>query len=262
MKRFLLAALAAFSACTPAYAQDADIRRGVALAADFNLNNAGSFVYPSYTGRLDQLLGPARGEEVRGKRLKTVGSSTTVSAFTAGTAPFALLAVGDILVFSTSGVTPAGTVDATIGLQTFRQITAKADSDNVTVDAAIDLSTGTGFGFAWYKAASGTAATDGWVPVTGYDEVHFCWQITQSDGASIDVKVEGEDVTARSSPVPMFAKNYTATYGCAAATPTCDCFTIIPNGYDRIRLGFRINTDASDAGANIEKISAQVRLEQ
>lgn len=228
-----------------------DARVKVPLCGDYDLDSA-SYIYVATTGESDLVLS---GPRKRAVLIQTSGSSASVTATTATTAPFQGIATGatggggDFLFFNIGGLT------------TQRVITARADADNVTVDTAIDLSTATRF--SWRRLTSGTAATDGWVPMTGFNTASFAWQIKQSDGGSIDVKVECEPISSAegtsSSQQQVYTKNVVAPYGCPSAAGSGACDTLIigaPGMFDRCRLGFKINTDSSDAGANLEKISA------
>lgn len=229
----------------------------IPLAADYDLDNAGSYVYIRTVGEAMNPLGQAKARPVS---VKTSGASTSITASSAGTNPFLFNPApptgggGDILFFKF--VAQPGTGANTNERTESRVILTRADADNVTVDTNIDITGGTTFSYRSLQA--GTGATDGWIPVNGFSLVTFAWQIKQSDGTSIDVKVECEDFTSEfnphSSQNQAFTKNYTA-YGCPANA--CESFTLYPVNKDRCRLAFKINTDTSDAGGNLEKISAQ-----
>lgn len=236
----LLGVLFALLLALPSWGDKSRVR--VSLGSDYDLDS-GSYIYISTSGEQGKVLAEARRVPIK---VKTVGSSTTVAAATASTNPFLGVVVGDELYFNMAG------------LEVSRYITAKASDDSVTVDTAIDLTTDdtTGETFSWRKFAAGSAATDGWVPMAGFDTATFLVQLKQSDGGSIDVRIECENTMgpATSQVLPFAVENHTA-YGCPAE---CDSYTIAAaSQYDRCRLGMKINTDSSDAGANIEKISAQ-----
>jgi hypothetical protein len=220
-------------------------RTRVSLGADYDLDS-GTYVYPITTGESDMVLSGPRQRRVP---VQTVGSSTTVAAATATTAPFQGIVVGDEVYFNVQGVAGAGLG----GTQTSRVITAKASDDSVTVDTAIDLSTAQNF--SWRRFAAAGTAADGWVPMAGFDAATFIWQMKQSDGASIDVKVECRMFSSPATDVVQIVTTNVTAYGCPGTG--CQKQDLNPSFFDQCRLGFKINTDTSDAGAAVEKISAQ-----
>lgn len=235
MKSKLTLLLLALLAAAGAHAQD-DTRVRVSLASDYDLDSA-SYIYLTTKGQLGKVLnGPVQ----RSAKACSSGSSTTVTACTANDQPFLALAVGDEVYFVISGVVEG------------RRIDTWTDADNIVVDSNIDLTDGYSTNFR--KAAAGTGATDGWIPTAGFSEIAFEWQIEQSDGGSVDVRVEGQNLTPSSSTEQLFTKNYTA-YGCPASS--CDAFRLSGPLPDQVRIGFKINTDSSDAGGALEKISVQ-----
>lgn len=249
MKKVLGVLLAVLASAAPALAQSGGARVRVSLASDYDLDSA-TYVYPVTTGMAGVLSGPRRRV---GINVQTSGSSTTISATTAGTKPFLGMVAGDELYFNFSGRNPlAGGGASEYGYV----IVTRTDDDNVVVNEAVDITTAQGFSWRQFSVL-GTAAA-GWVPVAGFDVASFAWQIKQSDATSIDVIVECQDTaTSASYSWAVQVKNYTV-YTCAVPTTGgCDTWTASPATYDRCRLGFKINTDTSDAGANLEKISAQ-----
>lgn len=250
MKRILLALVAALALVAPVHAQDAvnEALPSLPLFASYDLDSA-SYTFGWYTGQGDQIWGPQR---LGAAKVKTVGLSATVSAFTAATAPFAQVSVGDLLFVATSGATPGGTADGTLGRTTFMLVTAKADSDNVTVAAAtatgtIDLSLG--YTFRWLKFNTGTASTDGWIPMKGITAANFVYAITQQNTTTgIDYKVEckgGLDPTAITVIGPT---TKTTTYGGG---------NVLTEPWAFCRFGIKLTStdDGGDAGVNAEQIS-------
>jgi hypothetical protein len=253
MKKKLATLLLGLMGAVLAFGQGTDDQRiKVPLCGDYDLDSA-SYIFVATTGQGDLVLS---GPRTRAVKITTVGSSTTVSAATATQAPFQGIIAGatggggDFLYWNIAGLTTA------------RVITAKADNDNVTVDTAIDLSANAQT-FSWRRLTSGTTTADGWVPLAGFNTAAFAWLIKQSDATSIDVKVECEPLSSTEGPTgsqtQVYTKNVVAPYGCPSAAGSGACDSLIigsPGMFDRCRLGFKINTDGSDAGANLEKITA------
>lgn len=236
----------------------------VPLAADYDLDSVGTYIYLRTVGESGNPLGNPL---TRNVRVKTTGSQSTVVASTASTAPFALNSApptgggGDILYFDLKGQPDAAAPANIQGTKLVsRTLLTRPDTDTVTIDTAIDLTNGTTFFTRLFK--TGTTATDGWIPVAGFATAEFSWQMKQSDASSIDVKVECESFNATdntySTQNQIYTKNVTV-YGCPSGTGVgaCDTFIFQGNLFDRCRLGFKAGSDASDAGANLEKISAQ-----
>lgn len=245
MKRLLIGLLLLF---LPALASAQDMRKA-AFVTDYDLDSA-SYIYCVTTGRDADPYGPPRQGQTA---IETSGSSTTVTAVTAGTNPFALLAVGDVILVQTAPGTTAT-----------RYITAKASADSITVNTAVNLDIDGGYSFTWFQVTCGTAATSGWIDVAPYSIVTVTWQIDQMNAASIDVLAEGEVLGRGSGPVQFFPPSPTGTGVCETgnftAVRTCH-IQISDSGFDRVRIGFRVNTDdGGDTGANAEDITAHLSV--
>lgn len=106
--------------------------------------------------------------------IETSGSSTTVTAVTAGSNPFTNLAVGDVIYVVRDN-----------GVREIRLITAKASADQVTVDTAVNWSDG--FPFSWMNNTCGTGADDGWIHVGGWQTVELTVQYIAGDLDTLDV---------------------------------------------------------------------------
>ncbi len=126
-----------------------------------------------------------------GKLIETSGSSTTVTAFTAGALPFADLGVDDVIFVRTSSTN----VD-------MRVVAAKASGDSITIDTAVDWSAGDGLPFTWRKTTCGTASTSGWIDMSALsDDKVITLQWDQGDLATgllwqIECKTQGYDQRA------------------------------------------------------------------
>lgn len=205
---------------------------------------------PFATGRLNDF------------KIKTVGSTTTVTEDTASTNPFTDLAVGDLI-----------QVDRTDGTTDVRVILARASAASVTVDSVVDW-TG-GFKFSWFKQKCGTAATDGWVDVSGYSDKTITFSLEQVNvTGGIDVRWECKgDSTAGTTALPVIL--YPGeTDGCGGGTLSSGVCNFTTAGitsrtsvvsfepWGACRLGVLIHTsdDGGDTGANEEQINGWIML--
>lgn len=190
-------------------------------------------------------------------RIETSGSSTTVSAVTASSAPFARLAVGDQVIAST-GVGSA---------ESIRYITAKASDDSVTVNAAVNWDIDGGVTFKWRKVTCGTTAASGWIDVGGR-EVRVFVDVNQLNvTGGINITVEGKLNSADTQVYTIYPDpdDSTSASECKEgnATAARHCVYVVPAGFDAIRVGFEIGTaddGGGDAGANAESVSAHLRV--
>lgn len=185
---------------------------------DYDIQS-GTVVYP-------RLSAPRQG----GGAIETSGSSTTVTAVVAGSLPFALLGVGDMIM-----------IRGKDGVVSRRNITAKASGDSVTVNSAIDL-TG-GFHFEWRDLDTTGAGID----VTGMDalQVHLDWLTDNSTSItwSIDGQLHGDSTG-------LWANLYTSP---AVVTAIGAVVVSLNNPVSKIRVG--ILTDTPTAA---QKVSAYV----
>lgn len=215
-------------------------------------------IYCSLVGQSASAYGPG----ITGvARILTSGSSTTVSAVTAGTNPFADLGVGDVIAVRRETATDVV------------YITAKASADSVTVDTAVDWgNSGSGRQFTWLDLRCGTAITDGWIDVAGTQDKKFSIEYNAGD-STVDVRLECMDASIGASPVVAYpGEADTCGSGGTLASGYCQFaaggvgitnrLSIVSyEPWSKCRLGIKINgADASDAGANLEQISAYVTI--
>lgn len=189
----------------------------------------------------------------------TSGSSTSVAAVTAGTNPFTNVGVGDVII-----VRRETAVDVVY-------VTARADADNITVDTAVNWqNSGAGRAFSWLDLRCGTAATDGWIDVAGAQDKKFTFEYNQGD-STVDVRLECQDESIAANPVVAYPGE---TDGCGAGGTLASGYCQFASAgvgitnrlsivsyepWSRCRFGIKINgSDTSDAGANLEQISAYV----
>jgi hypothetical protein len=158
-----------------------------------------------------------RGGPIAGTaRIKTVGSSVTVTAVTAGQLPFAALGVDDVILVSRPGANAAD----------YRVIATKTDGDNITVDVAVDWSaSATGFEFRWLDDQCGTTDNDGWIETAGNGTKNVKFMLEQISGVTggidFDIECRGGGVEAAagigSTPTPMIV-HPGASGSCAPGT--------------------------------------------
>lgn len=180
--------------------------------------------------------------------VKTSGSSTTISAVTASTNPFAGLAVGDVLYLNAPD--GAGTP------QTKRVIATYSSADSVVVDTAVTIpAAGTTFGYK--RRTGGTADTDGWFTVSGYASVTTILGAATVNATSIDMALEcriGASPPTRvcsTSGTTVCANTVSAT--AAGAFP----FALWSGAFTACRVGTKVT---GDAGAqSISGYAAMVR---
>ena len=128
--------------------------------------------------------------------IKTTGSSVTIDAVVAGSGPFASLLVGDY-------------VWLYVGETVYkRRVATKPSNDQITVNTAVNLGTGTA---AWYflPFRIGTGAEDGWQSTQGLTRALLLFDFaTISDAVDVSVEVRGR--TPGEGPKPIITLNYPA----------------------------------------------------
>lgn len=220
-----------------AVAQPATGTTGViVLASDYDLDST------TYVGC--ETVGPAI-LDLPGftgpSKVSTSGSSTTVARQTSTDAPpFDNVAVGDELIFQYQGT------------RYMRYVSARADNTSITVNAAIDLSNGSGFYFR--KRTCG--ASSGWVPVDGFARAQFDVAIDQLNvTGGIDVKVECRNRGSVTSPTIVATTNITTA---TSATNTSNPWSAaVSSNFEQCRAAFKIGSadDGGDLTTNAEKVS-------
>jgi hypothetical protein len=185
-------------------------------------------------------------------RIETAGLVTATTAVTAGTSPFAGMAVGDIIIAN----------------EMTRAILVYTDADTIVVDEAWDLSAG--YVFSWYDL--NCSATGGWFPVAGFDTWTATWRIDQVNvTGGIDVRLECRGGGRDAAPTQVWPdclvgacgtyQNYAGIAGITSTTSvTTDSFAA-----SECRFLFLINTAddlAGDAGADMERITITFEAER
>lgn len=138
--------------------------------------------------------------------IKTTGSSITIDAVVTGAGPFAPLFVGDYVWLH-------------VGETVYkRRVATKPSNDQITVNTAVNLGTGTA---AWYflPFRIGTTAADGWQSTEGLTRALLLFDFaTISDAVDVSVEVRGR--APGEAPKPVFTASY------PAATPVLKALEI------------------------------------
>lgn len=191
-----------------------------------------------------------------GLRIETAGSSTTVSASTAGTSPFAAIGVGDVIYARNAAGTNVVLYVATV-----------PDADTITVTTAVDLGTA-GVPFQWRKFTAGTSATSGWMNLATNRSFHLRWGVVQMNAASVQMQFVCRDLTDDPQAIFIFpgasgvCNGGTNTagfcvYTAAGAGTNTSLHVLGP--YDQCRFAWKVVTDdGDDTGANEENVFAYV----
>lgn len=255
MRKWILA-LAALALPTVVLAQTPDVKR-----ADFAIRYDVDSATKTYCV-LNGANGSPFGSPTRvAIPVETSGSSTTITAVTASTDPFAGdLGVGDVVLFSVSGATLA------------RTVVTNADDDTITVDQAIDLSAGAGYTFSYMDLACGTAATSGWVNVRGFPEVQMTVSYLQGDLDTLDVAFECRDDSPDHNVVQVYPgpgsscgfgalSTNVCQFATPATLPAASISTYFVGTFQDCRVALKYgSTDTSDAGANLERVNASITM--
>lgn len=242
MARKLLVALAL---APMALASDS---REVSINLLYDLDSE-TFVYCASLGRAGNAggagavsQGTSRGDDYQAPfKIKTTGSSTTTVSNTASQGAFANINVGDILVVIQAG------------RRLERVVLTNADDDTVVVDEAWDLSDGTHFYWREVLCDDGTSQKTA-IPVADMDHFTLLAQAAQSDAASVDVNFE---CRFQNGPwLIVETKNITAYGNGTANYLRRDFFN---ENFEACRVGLKLTTDTSDAGAAIERINVWLK---
>ena len=178
-------------------------------------------------------------------RVKTSGSSATVTAVAGLDDPFTNVAVGDELIFGS-------------GIGTERVVTARASATSITVDSAVNLDTASGFEFTYAHPACGTGVADGWfIPGPGKHTITIVYRQGDLTGG-LDFDLETRARSTIGSAVQILTGNIPATTALVNGTTF-----VLGETTNSFRVGLRYNTaDASDAGANAEQIDIILSTER
>lgn len=147
----------------------------------------------------------------------------------------------------------------------FAVVLTKADADTITVDPTVSWSTG--FNYSFLKTVCGTTSADGWIDVSGADEIVFTLQFSQGDLDALSVQFQCKSANIDAEPVVVYPSEGdgcgnagTQVAGFCDFTPAPMTFSFEEFGvWSSCRIWFKDkSTDASDAGANLERVTGSI----
>jgi hypothetical protein len=152
-----------------------------------------------------------------------------------------------------------------------RYLVAKASSDSVTVDSAINLDIDGGYVWTWKDQNCGTAVTDGWLTVAGYDTILLGVHFVQGDIDTLDVFWECRTAALGAQPQRVYPGVASDCGDGTLSGTVCSLDTVGQDLTYRIehnagtfqecRIGMAYgSTDGSEAGANLEQVTATVSV--
>lgn len=187
--------------------------------------------------------------EVR-ELVKNGAATTDITAVSASTtAPFANVAVGDLLIFNVGGESIP------------RIVATRSDADTITVNTGITLPT-TGLTFLYKKLYFSTDPQDGWIPVSGYDVFTVFFQVDANANtggviSSVECGTIGVDGFA---VLDVLFEEDTATVASAATGTDISSIDLrLKPQYTHCRVSVRFGT-GDDADAAAENIDIVVGL--
>ncbi len=275
----LIAALALAALPLTAAAQGQTI---VPLAIDYDVDDTVVYVHSQgvpiatfgATSRAEGVLA----EITSPVKVVTSGSSTTVAASVASSAPFTALQVGDFIRFRVPGQ-GRDVLDAIEGGQTpWLKVTAKASANSITVSQAVNLTSAVSF--QWRRAIAATTEGAGWIPVGSFQKALFVVNVRSATGASanaVEAAVEcradqpGFDTFSATRVRPrlgtdatnVFVGNDCASFDVVSSSGQAVCvipptkshfFEFDTKGWAECRLVLGVNDDVGDVG--VERVYA------
>jgi hypothetical protein len=205
----------------------------------------------TYCSTSDPLSGPGA--------VTNASSSTTITGADLTQDVFAAVEKGDVIYVTVVSTSTTYT----------RGVLSKTDADNVVLDEAVDFG-GNSYSWTYRDQTCGTASTDGWVSVSGLEDLTiglFFPQMVGDVGVNgIDVRVEGTVKTPDGSTNPTQLWPTDKTVGGVVTVQNFDTAGVTSNVFinvtapiDSIRVGMFFNTadDAlGDLTTNAEQITA------
>lgn len=167
-----------------------------------------------------RILDPIQGQYA----LSTSGSSTTVSATTAGQLPFALVNAGDLIWFYTADQTVVR-----------RKVATKVDGDSITISSATTLTACAAW--YWLPFQTGTAVTDGWHACQKYETKEVTVQfVNAADAGGFTLSIEIKGFGTNTAPIQLIEKAYATG---AATSPADSEPFVIPEIAAAVRVGLK-----------------------
>jgi hypothetical protein len=182
--------------------------------------------------------------------VKNGAAQTDVVTVVAAAAPFANVAVGDLLIFNISGE------------QFLRRVATRADANNITVATAVPLPT-TGVTFSYQKFFFSTDPQDGWIGVGGYDVFTVLFQVdanADTGGVVSSIECAMRTIDGPNVVPDLVFEEDTATVasGSTGSDTTSIDLRLKPH-YTHCRAGIKFATGDDGDGAN-ENIDIVVGL--
>jgi len=201
------------------------------------------------------------------KALTIQGGSTTVTSLPAtGVGAFRNIAVGDEISLTISGT------------ETRVIVATRASDYSITVSGSgVDLyNGGSGYPFTFRKFTSGTGADICWVNVKTYHNKSITVEVNQTDGGGgVNWVVEAKSALPGALPVRAWPADSDSSCGPGAySSGYCNVPTASAGiagrvtwqdvaNWSQVRVGlYLVTSDASDAGANVEKISVYISADK
>ncbi len=253
MKRLFLAAIAALGLLPlSASAQSVEPRIEAVLVDEYDVP-ADGYTYVVFADR-NAAIGtqPLAGALGRGTDVnipvKTVASSTTITAVTAGTAPFDNMVAGDLLIFD---FVKAGSASNTADQREVVIVSVTSD-DEVVVSAVINLSDRTaGYKFRMKKRYSSTSADRVYFDTSMFTQMVFQADVETLSATSLDFIVE---CRARKYGLSFSDSTWTKNFTAAGSAQV-----VITSRQEQCRVGWAFNTDTgvSDVATHFLGVAGQ-----
>jgi len=253
MRKYLLALLALL--LIPLGGVQGAEQRTASFAILYDLD-ATAITYPIVTG----VGGSPWGAPMVGpSRIQTTGTSASVTESVVGANPFTELSVGDLLMVNLQD----GTTD-------LRVIITRTDAANIILNTTVTWSQTGGVAWRWLKQTTGTAATNGWIDISGLDDVVMTVYMDQVNiTGGLDMRWECRAAGPNSQAVIVYPGE---SDGCGAAgtlgTNVCNLTgtagitsglaLVVSEPWSACRLGMFIHTadDGADTTTAREQITA------
>lgn len=198
-------------------------------------------------------------------RVKTSGSSATVTSETASSSALAPVSVGDIIFVRPAF--PSMLEPFTAGYAAV--ITAKASSDSITVDPAVDWSAG--YQYSWFKTVCGTTIDDGWIDTSNSTRIAMSVFFIQGDADNISWRFWCKQSNLGSVPQIVYpSESDNCGNAGTQASGFCDFATAGATAgftwedfgpWAACRIGFKVKTtDALDTTTNLEQVTGSVAV--
>jgi hypothetical protein len=189
-------------------------------------------------------------------KVSTTGSSTTVVG--SSSESFSTLAAGDVLRVQTGTSARDITVVA---------VTAVASATSLTIVTAQNWSAG--YAWSYWDQTCGTAATDGWVDLSGLSDrtIVVSYEAGTTGGGGIDVVWECKGASVLSEEVQVYPDNWPSDVGTALEVNFADAAVgtkqarravRVPEPWSQCRVGLALQATDDAADAVLEEVNVEV----